>query len=76
MLETLKLFKTLKSSRDDFNVKYKNGKCKHWESSTSIRAVLEKPYCPATDMRVTFPDVFLYIIYCRQIQFLSRLQDF
>ena len=29
ILETLKLFKTLKSSRDDFNVKYKNGKCKH-----------------------------------------------
>ena len=26
MLETLKLSKTLKSSRDDFNVKYKNGK--------------------------------------------------
>ena len=26
MLETLKLSNTLKSSRDDFNVKYKNGK--------------------------------------------------
>ena len=25
MLETLKLSKTLKSSRDNFNVKYKNG---------------------------------------------------
>ena len=53
MLETLKLSKTLKPSRDDFNVKYKNGNYRYLFSSRSklqnVNIILLGAFPDATD---------------------------